>query len=520
MTNFFEQSTSRRMHGLVVSSTVLMTFALTNGAGAQEADAAFNAFNASFLVKTPSATYYAQTIQSFNLGNKPQALWGGALDILVAEDAYERTYSTDTRNLVVALLNGFKVTTGTDWSYDGWNDDVGWMIEPFVRGYQLTGDSSYLAIAEKNWNTGYNRGWDTTSDGGGIWENSDHFSKCALSNDNFAFEGVELAQFTGDGSYLTKAEGIYAWMRAKLANTTNARNGLGAPGQVNGCLTNTGGLQGSDNVYDAGTFLKVADELYRVTGNAAYKNDAIMVANHIVGEGPVMHNGQEACGCQWAYWFGVGLSELATDANLWPQYQAWLQGNANAAWSKRDNLGLTWNDWTAPTNDRNPQADSLEMSSAAAIWQVLPPADLGLKGNFEIINTASKLPLNVQGSSEAAGASIIQSPDQGSTNELWTFVPTSGGYYQIKSVSSGQVINVYGASAKAGALIIQWPAQGIIPGNDQWKPIQNNDGTYSCFNLNSHLALDDPNQSTSSGTEYQQYFGLGTAGQKFTLVQK
>ena len=508
------------MHGLVFSGTILIACSLTTGAGAQEADAAFNAFNASFLVQTPSKTYYAWAIQSFKISTEPQGLWGGALDIAMAEDAYERTYSSDNRNLVVALLNGFKVINGTDWSYDGWNDDVGWMINPFVRGYQITGDSSYLTIAENNWNLGYNRGWDTTSDGGGIWENSDHFSKCALSNDNFAFEGVALYQLTGDTSYLTKAEGIYAWMRATLVNTTNARNGLGAPGQVNECVLTNGTLQGSDNVYNAGSFVLAADELYRVTGNAAYNNDAQLVADHIVGEGPVMHNGSEGCGCQWQYWFAIGLSELATDANLWPKYQAWLQGNANAAWSKRDNLGLTWNDWTTPTNDRNPEADSLEMESAAAIWQVLPPADLGLKGNFEIINTASKLPLNVQGSSNDIRAPIIQSPDQGSTNELWTFVPTSGGYYQIKSVSSGQVINVYGASAQPGALIIQWPAQPMIPGNDQWKPIQNSDGTYSFYNLNSHLALDDPDQSTSSGTQYQQYFANGSPAQTFTLVQK
>ena len=116
---FFEQSASRRVRGLVVGGTMLMASSFTTGAGAQEADAAFNAFNASFLVKTPSKTYYAWAIQSFNESTEPQGLWGGSLDILVAEDAYERTYSTDHRNLVVALLNGFQAINGTDWSYDG-----------------------------------------------------------------------------------------------------------------------------------------------------------------------------------------------------------------------------------------------------------------------------------------------------------------------------------------------------------------------------------------------------------------
>ena len=503
-----------------MAGLALIAGSLRTGANAQEADAAFDAFNASFLVQTSTRTYYAQTIASLNLGTAPQGLWGGALDIAVAEDVYERTHSTDTRNLIISLLNSFEAINGTDWSYDGWDDDLGWMINPFLRGYQITGISSYLTIAETNWNTAYNRGWDTTADGGGIWENTDHFSKCALSNDNFIFEAVVLYQITGDLSYLTKAEAIYAWVRATLFNSTNAHTALGAPGQVNGCVDYTGKLEGSDNVNDSGTFTKAANDLYRVTANAGYYNDALLAANHVVGAGPVLHSRAEGCACQWAYWFGLALSQFATNANLWPVYQSWLQGNANAAWNERSTLGLTWNDWTSPTNDTSPPADSLEMTSAAAIWQDLPPASLGLSGNFEIVNVASGLALNVYGGSTAGGAAVIQWPYQGTANELWTFVPTSGGYYQIKSVNSGLVLNVKDASVRYGAPVIQWPGEGMIPGNDEWKPIQNTDGTYSFYNLNSLQALDDPAASSTAGVAYHQWFGNGTPAQKFTLIPR
>ena len=60
----------------------------------------------------------------------------------------------------------------------------------------------------------------------------------------------------------------------------------------------------------------------------------------------------------------------------------------------------------------------------------------------------------------------------------------------------------------------------MIPGSDQWKPVQNYDGTYSFYNLNSHQALNDPAASTASGVRYQQAFGNGTAAQEFSLVQR
>ena len=199
-----------------------------------------------------------------------------------------------------------------------------------MRGYQITGNANYLTIAETNWNTAYNRGWDTAG-GGGIWENSDHYSKCALSNDNFIFEAVSLYQISGDASYLSKAEGIYAWVRQTLYNSTGAHTALGAPGQVNGCVSSAGKLEGSDNVYDSGTFAKAANDLYRVTGNANYYYDALVTVNHITSEGPILHNRSEGCGCQWAYWFTLALSEFATDAGFWPAYGPWLQANADAA---------------------------------------------------------------------------------------------------------------------------------------------------------------------------------------------
>ena len=51
-----------------------------------------------------------------------------------------------------------------------------------LRGYQDTGNASWLATAETQWNNAYNRGW-SNDGGGGIWEEmNSKFSKCGLSN--------------------------------------------------------------------------------------------------------------------------------------------------------------------------------------------------------------------------------------------------------------------------------------------------------------------------------------------------
>jgi hypothetical protein len=159
------------------------------------------------------------------------------------------------------------------------------------------------------------------------------------------------------------------------------------------------------------------------------------------------------------------------------------------------------------------------MSSAAAVWQHLLPPNVNLSGTYEIQSVASSLALNVSGGSTSNGAAIIQYPfASGARNALWTFVPTSGGYNQIKNVNSGQVVNVTGGSGIKGALIVQWPASGLSPGNDQWLPVENADGTYSFYNLNSLQALDVPNGSTTENIQLDQWFGNSTPAQKFNLI--
>ncbi len=511
---------SKRLRPLLSAAGALTCILLTTSSvhAQSEAGPAYDAFNSAFLIQANGQTYYASTYAS--QGTTPEDEWVAALSITVAEDAYQYNHSQSQRNLVISLLNSLAYYNGPNsqfgnWQTDGWDDNLAWMVNVFLRGYQQTGIASYLTEAEAGWNNGYNQGWDTSFKGGGIWENTYKTEKCALSNDPFIFEGVALYQITGDVNYLTKAEAIYSWTRTNLVTPS---------GQVNGCVLTSGKPGTSANAYDSGSFLKAANDLYRVTGQQNYYNDALLVADFAVAQtsqpnGPtVLTNGSEGTGNQYAYWLTLGLSQFATNANLWSKYEPWLLQNATSAWSQRNNLNLTWNQWDAATPSTS--FDATVMTSAAAIWQHMQPPTVSLNGTYEVQNVASGLAVEVDSTSNANPLPIVQNTFSGASTQLWTFTPTSGGYYHISNVSTGQDMNVTAASAKNGALIVQWPAGGMIPGNDQWLPVQNPDGTYSFFNLNSLQALDNPNGSTQLKAQLDQWFGNSTSAQSFRLIAK
>jgi predicted alpha-1,6-mannanase (GH76 family) len=493
---------------------------ISTPAHAQEAVAAFNGYNSAFLVTSPQ-TFYAGTIG----GTTPEREWGEALDIQVALDAYRHTHSAADRTLAVNLLNSLTYYNGPNnsvygyWIGDGWDDNLAWMANVYVQGYLLFGTTDYLTQAEAGWNNGYNLGWDTSA--GGIWEERPQDStKCMLSNGPFVWEGVQITTATGDTSYLTKAEQIYEWAKAHLVNTTSSNNSFGSPGQVNGCTHGDGSLDGnSDNMYDNGIFIEAATALYKATGNSEYSTDAVRTINHVLSEGSIIPYAGGENGHAWSYWVFRGTSDYATANSSWSTYQSYLQNNANAAWNERNTqYNITWNDFHNLTSLSS--AEPEEMSSAAAIWQHLPPPSVNLTGTWQIQNVNSALSLDVSGSSKANKAAIVQDAfTSGDNAQLWTFKATSGGYYQIINVNSAEAVNVSGSSGVSKALIDQWPAEATLnPGSDEWLPVVNADGSYSFYNLNSYQALDIPGASKTAGTQLQQYYGNGGTNQEFTLI--
>jgi hypothetical protein len=477
----------------------------------------FQDWNNAFLVQNGSGaygsygtagTYYTDELKS--IGNQRSGTWIAGLNIAVAEDVYERTHSPADWELVKGLVTTFLNDDGTDWtSWDGWNDDIGWMLNATLRGFVITGARSWLKVAATQWNNNFNRGWDSTGNGG-IWENNTDYSKCALSNDPMVWTGVSLYQITGDGAYLTKAEQIYSWVKKILVESS---------GQVNGCIAypnGTGGswvMQGSDNAYDAGGFIEAADSLYRATGNKEYSTDAETSADHFLTTVPIVANGSER-GSSYQYWLFKGINDLCTDTGTCGKYAAYLDSNAARAWSERNSAGLTWNDWTNPTNDANP--DAFEMNGMVGLFQDFPvTAASPFNRNYLFKNAASGKLMTVRGDAKTANAPIIEGKNTKDPSAAWRLVRESNGYYEIKNVHSGQLVNVQASSGAPGAKVLLWPGQGIAAGNDQWRPVHNANRTWSFYNRNSQFALSIA--STATGAQLVQAPPDNKAAQQFTL---
>jgi lysophospholipase L1-like esterase len=144
-------------------------------------------------------------------------------------------------------------------------------------------------------------------------------------------------------------------------------------------------------------------------------------------------------------------------------------------------------------------------------------AKIKLAGVYEIQNQSSTLAVDISGGSTANGASVIQWPYSGNSNQLWNFIPTSGGYYQIKNAYSSLDVNVTGASTEDGATVVQW--RYGTQGNDQWLPVRQADGSYAFFNRNSGKLLDNPG-GTTHGSQLDQHGKTIGASQKFLLSLK
>ena len=173
------------------------------------ADAVFDAYNAAFLARDKGETFYKKSLAE----SKRCGTWVGALEIQLAEDAYERTRSGAHAQLVRDLTTTFLNKEGTHWSGDKWNDDIQWMMIACIRGYRITGNAALLNTTVSAWNMVYDRGWDATYDGG-IWENMDNVpggGKCALSNWPMIIAGTDIYQSTHNAAILAKCRAIYAW---------------------------------------------------------------------------------------------------------------------------------------------------------------------------------------------------------------------------------------------------------------------------------------------------------------------
>jgi len=208
-----------------------------------------------------------------NVSNTTFQYWpnGHALDVLV--DAYTRSKDAFYTNIINQWYAGVQAKNGNTFRND-YNDDMEWNAIAMLRAYQATNDARYKDAALQVWEW-IKLGWNSNAGGGIAWAKGYETSKNACSNGPACILAARLYQAFGDESNKEWATKIYDWEKSTLFNSNTGA-------VYDNINSSTGAISNWIFTYNQGTFVGSAVELYKITGDKGYLNDAILASNYTI----------------------------------------------------------------------------------------------------------------------------------------------------------------------------------------------------------------------------------------------
>jgi predicted alpha-1,6-mannanase (GH76 family) len=306
-----------------------------------------------------------------NFGYWPQA---HALDVLV--DAYTRTANANYLTYMNDWFVGVKIKNGNTF-LNHFYDDMEWNALAMLRAYKATNDTKWLDATKEVW-TDIKTGWNTTMGGGIAWKKDQLYYKNTPANAPAAILAARLYQITSNADDLAWAKKIYDWQKATLVN---ASTGLVYDG-INSA--NDGKLQDSPGwsfAYNQGTYIGAGLELYNITKNNIYLEDAIKTANNFIVDGVMSPSGimRPSDNGDGGLFNGIGVRYLAllaqnadVPATNRENYIGYLKKNAETLWLKgtdrtRVIFSNNFNTFPASTGYLTPQLTGCMLMEAMAV---------------------------------------------------------------------------------------------------------------------------------------------------------
>ena len=272
--------------------------------------------------------------------------WAKAEMLEVVLDAYERLGDAKYKTAISAIFDRFLTDEGRDWSWNGFNDDVMWMVIASARAYLLTGEQKYLTAAKQNFDMCYNRAWDTTFLGGGLWWTTDNASKNACVNGPAAIAAYLLGEATDDPAYYDKAVAILDW---------EAANFLQESGAIWDSRNKDGSHSDWTSTYNQGTFIGACAMLYKHTNTQKYLDWATSAAGYAaeMGDAPDGYLNREQNSADLIGFKGIlgrwlGYFARVCGVNT---HNDWMYANAQAAWNNRNSDDLMWTQFGVQTQE-------------------------------------------------------------------------------------------------------------------------------------------------------------------------
>lgn len=304
------------------------------------------------------------------LRNMPSnGFWTDAEVLEVFIDAYE--HLGDKKYLTVAeqFFDGFCARRGTNWKGNGFNDDIMWAVIASIRLYEHTGNEKHLQAARENFDLCYERGWDETFAGGGIWWTTDNQSKNACVNSPGAIAAALIAkQLEEEGNadanaYWEKAVKIWDWEYDVLFFKEEQ------DGHKAGEIMDTLHIDDSKSVYWAntgnqGVYAGASALLYEKYGDQKYKDVALLALDlaATMGDGEEGYLNREANSGDsiggkglLGRWLGL-VTEVFPDVT---KYDTFMKNNAAAAWFHRNSDNLMWGAFGRPTIENVEDCDEV-----------------------------------------------------------------------------------------------------------------------------------------------------------------
>jgi len=256
-----------------------------------------------------------------------------AMDAVI--DAYLRSNDVKYKNYFEPWFNGIKVRNGGNY-YNEFYDDMEWNALTFLRLYDITKEAQYLDAVHLLWDD-ILLAWNEEFAGGGLaWKKDQPYSKNACSNGPASILAARLYQLTKDEQYLDWAVKIYEWQKNNLFDRSTGAVFDNIDGRTN--EINRVAL-----TYNQGTFLGTAVELYRITGDPVYLNDAQKIASYTITKCIDQSNNvlrDEGAG-DGALFKGIFIRyfvDYLSLAEINPLYrtkfESFMQNNGKVAWTR------------------------------------------------------------------------------------------------------------------------------------------------------------------------------------------
>ncbi|RAV99220.1 glycoside hydrolase family 76 protein [Pseudochryseolinea flava] len=308
-----------------------------------------------------------------NFNYWPQA---HALDVLI--DAYIRTNDANYKTYMDDWFVGVKIKNGNRFT-NHFYDDMEWNALAMLRAYKATKDDKWLDETLIVWED-IKTGWNETMDGGIAWKKDQLYYKNTPANAPACILAARLYRERGLQDDLDWAKKIYAWQKSKLVEPATGLVYDGMNSNGDGQVQKDPGWRFA---YNQGTFIGAGLELYAITKQSVYLQDAIKTANNMIADvvmspGGIMRPGDNGDG---GLFNGIGVRYLClllqnsgVGSSAREKYVNYLRNNAETLWLKGTDHGKVifnsnWTTLPGATGYLNPQLSGCMLMEAMAVLE-------------------------------------------------------------------------------------------------------------------------------------------------------